>query len=351
MNPLVETLRRLVEIPSETGHEAEICRAVIDRLSAHYEPRHITRVGNSFVVGRRTGKPVVAVVGHLDTVPAQGQDGAEVRDGRMYGLGTADMKGGLSVMIHLLEDPAVREGPYDVVGVFYDAEEGPADRNGLEPTLQQVSWLSESWFAVVLEPCDRQIQIGCNGAINATVTFTGSSAHSARPWWGDNAVTKAGEWLAAMHRREPELHVIGGLEFREVMSVTRATGGIANNIIPSEFTLNLNYRFSPDRTIDEAIRHLITVAEGADSIEIADVAPAGPVDASHPMVPALTEASGAELASKQGWTDVARLGVHGIPAVNYGPGSAKQAHQVVEYVELDELTVVFDALREVLTTR
>jgi succinyl-diaminopimelate desuccinylase len=349
VSSLVETLTWLVDIPSETGQEEAICQAVIDRLSGAYGPEEFTRVGNSFVVGRRTGKPLVALVGHLDTVPSQGQGAADVRDGRLYGLGAADMKSGLAVMVHLLEDPAVVHGAYDVIGVFYDAEEGPADGNGLEPTLQQIQWLSETWFAVVLEPCDRQIQVGCNGAINARVTFQGASAHSARPWWGENAVTKAGEWLAAMHRREPDLFVVDGLEFREVMSVTKAAGGIANNIIPPEFTLNLNYRFNPTRTMDEAIRHLTTVCDAADSVEIVDAAPAGPVDASHPLVKALATASGSALASKQGWTDVARLGVHGIPGVNFGPGSAKQAHQVVEYVDLDDLDMVHSALRTVLT--
>ncbi|NIR36307.1 MAG: peptidase dimerization domain-containing protein, partial [Actinobacteria bacterium] len=72
---------------------------------------------------------------------------------------------------------------------------------------------------------------------------------SARPWLGDNAVTKAGEWLATMHALEPTPDVISGLEYREVFTVTRAGGGIANNVVPSEFRLNLNYRFTPSTTI------------------------------------------------------------------------------------------------------
>ena len=260
------------------------------------------------------------------------------------------MKAGLAVMIHLLEDEEVVTGPYDVVGIFYEAEEGPATGNGLEPVLQAEPWLSEAEFAVVLEPSDGQLQIGCNGAINAQVSFTGKSAHSARPWWGENAISKAGEWLSGMHLREAELHLIDGLEYREVMSVTTAHGGIAPNIIPPRFTLNLNYRFNPRRTIDEAIQHLMTVCEGADEVEIVDAAPAGPVEVGHPFIQRLRDVSGAELAAKQGWTDVARFGVHGIPAVNFGPGEAIQAHQADESVRLADLETVYSVLRHALSS-
>lgn len=343
---LVETLAWLVDIPSVTGDEARICTEVSERLAG----RPMTRIGNSLVVGEPSGRPVVLLVGHLDTVPAQGQGPAWIEGSRMHGLGTTDMKGGIAVMLHLLEDAAVSGGAYDVVGVFYEAEEGPSAGNGLEPVLRQVGWLSDAEFAVVLEPCDGEIQVGCNGVVNAQVTFLGKSSHSARPWWGENAITKAGEWMTGMHHRQPEPHVIEGLEYMEVMSVTKAWGGIANNIIPAEFTLNLNYRFSPRRTIGEAIDHVKTVCGDADRVEIVDAAAAGPVRADHAFVTALAQSSGAALAPKQGWTDVARLGGYGISAVNFGPGSAARAHQVDEWVELADLDHTFAALRTVLTS-
>lgn len=223
------------------------------------------------------------------------------------------------------------------------------DGNGLGPVLDANPWMTDAEFAVVLEPSDGQIQVGCNGSINASVTFSGSSAHSARPWWGENAITKAGEWLSAMHRREPELHVVDGLEYREVMSVTTASGGIARNVIPDRFSLNLNYRFAPDRSVDRALEVLGSVCADADGFEVVDVAPAGPVEASHPFVATLRRVSAAELAAKQGWTDVARLGVYGIPAVNFGPGRASEAHQKDEFVALAEIESTFTALRRALT--
>lgn len=267
----------------------------------------------------------------------------------MYGLGTSDMKAGIAVMIHLLEDPAVRNGAYDVVGVFYDKEEGPAAENGLEEVLDRVDWLAGAQLSIVLEPTDLQIELGCNGSISADVIFRGRSAHSARPWLGENAVTKAGDWLAKLHSRAPEAVVIDGLEYREVFSVTRATGGIANNIIPPEFVLYLNHRFPPIYDLAQAETRLRDVASGADEVVIRDRAAAGAVPERNEHLARFEEISGAGRAAKQAWTDVARLTNRGIPAVNYGPGEVAQAHQATESVPLVNLDRALEALRQFLT--
>ncbi len=346
---ILETLVWLVDTPSELGDEAAICSSLIDRLSAHYEGDAVVRIGNSVVVGRSTGRPLLLLVGHIDTVPSQGQPPAFVQYEMLHGLGTSDMKSGLAVMVHLLEDPEVREGPFDVVGVFYDGEEGPAAGNYLEQVLQTIPWLRGAEFAVVMEPTDLRIEIGCNGAINATVKFIGKSAHSARPWLGENAITKAGGWLAELHSREPELFDIDGLEYREVFSVTKASGGIANNILPPSFSLNLNYRFPPVFSVEEAVGRLRLLALAGDEVEIVDRAPAAPVPEGNRHLDRLIEVTGAERAAKQGWTDVARLAEYGVPAVNYGPGIVAQAHQVNEHVPVKNLDIAFQNLKRFLT--
>ncbi len=348
MSDILETARWLVGIPSVTGDEEAIADAIAGRLSDTHSPDEVVRIGNSVVAGRRIGRPLVLLVGHTDTVPSQGAPPPFVEDGRLHGLGSSDMKGGVAVMLHLLESDAVRSGPYDLVGVFYDAEEGPSAENGLEPVLEQLDWLSEAELAIVMEPSDSEIQLGCNGVVNATVEFHGKSSHSARPWWGENAVSKAGEWLALMHRREPVPVHIDGLEYREVMSVTMASGGIARNIIPDRFTLNLNYRFSPAKTLDEAIRELQTVCDAADAVIVSDTAPAGPVDRAHPLVTRLHEVSGAPFNAKQGWTDVARFGVRGVLGINFGPGETSQAHQANESLRITDLQQTLEALSELL---
>ena len=348
MNPVHKTLEWLVNIPSVTGNEGRIATAIAERLLPTWTLTSVARIGNSLVVGEPSGRPMIVMYGHTDTVPEQGNGTARVEGDRMYGLGTSDMKAGVAVMIHLLEDEAIRNGPFDVVGVFYDKEEGPSAENGLEEVLDRVDWLAAAKLAIVMEPTDLQLELGCNGVLNADIIFRGKSAHSARPWLGENAVTKAGEWLAELHAREPKLVVIEGLEYREVFSVTRASGGIANNIIPPEFVINLNHRFPPLYDLAEAESRLRTVAAAADEIVIKDRAPAGIVPEGNELALELQRITGAERAAKQGWTDVARLSERGIPAVNYGPGEVAQAHQVGENVPLRYLDEALAALGEFL---
>lgn len=346
---LSETLASFVDIPSPTGFEGRLCTNIASRLMRVRGDGAVRRIANSLVVGDSTGRPMVLLVGHLDTVPPQGQAPAKVDNDRLFGLGAADMKGGIAVMVHLLEHPLVRTGEYDVVGIFYEGEEGPASGNALEPILNRLDWLQDADFAIVLEPSDGEIQLGCNGVVNAEATFIGKSAHSARPWWGENAITKAVPWIDRIARIGPVPVEIEGLEYKEVLSITRAAGGIANNVIPGEFVLNLNYRFSPLRSVEEAISELEAMCAGADRLEVIDSAPAGPVDVAHPLVEEMRSVSGAALAAKQGWTDVARLGLYGIPAVNFGPGEAFYAHKVDESIALGDLDKVYETLLAVLS--
>ena len=349
MTALADTLAWLVGIPSVTGSEGRIATAVSERLLPIWTLSGVQRFGNSIVVGQRTGRPLISIYGHLDTVPEQdGNATLRVEDGRMFGLGTSDMKAGLAVMVHLLEDEGVRTGEYDVIGVFYDKEEGPAAENGLERVLEEASWLVESDIAIVMEPTDLKLELGCNGTMNADVIFKGTASHSARPWFGENAVTKSAKWLSKMHALEPVSHIISGLDYREVFTVTRAEGGIANNVVPSQFRLNLNYRFTPDMTADDARTRLLDVASEADEVIVGDSAPAGAVPEGNKHLLRLESLLGGERFPKQGWTDVARLTAWGIPAVNYGPGDPGVAHQAGESVVLQSLDVGYSVMRHFL---
>jgi len=337
LTDLVETVSWLVDIPSVTGDEAGLRDAIADRLRDLPQQS----VADSLVVGT-PNEGQVLLAGHLDTVPLQGHVGARVEDERVHGLGATDMKGGLAVMIHLAE----ALGPERVACVFYAGEEGPLSGNQLAVVLDAAPWLRAAAAAVVLEPTDRALEAGCQGAINADAVFIGEPAHSARPWLGDNAVTKAGEFLVDMRGLEPELHVVNGLEFKEVMSVTTAHGGVARNVIPSEFVLNVNYRFAPDRRPVEAVQRLHDVCAAADRVVVTDLAPAGSVDTDHPLFQRLIEHTGAPVLGKQGWTDVAQLSAAGVPAINFGPGETALAHKPGESVRISDLGWVYDSLLE-----
>jgi succinyl-diaminopimelate desuccinylase len=341
---LVDDLVWLIDIPSPTGAEDALRDAIAERLSG-LVPQII---GRSVVVGHRTGRPLISLYGHLDTVPEQDNLPARVAAGRVHGLGASDMKGGLAVMVALLEDESVRNGPFDVIGVFYDAEEGPAAGNGLERVLDEAPLLLASEFAVVMEPTDGELQLGCQGTINARVEFHGVSAHSARPWLGENAITKAGSWLAVMHERGWRDVEVAGLTFKETFAVTLADGGVAANMIPPRFVLNLNHRYPPDRSLEEAEAMVREVCTAADSVEIVDRAMAAPIPEDNPHLGRL-RGMVSTVSAKTAWTDVARLAARGVPAVNYGPGEVTQAHKQDESAPTATLEQCFEVMKEFLT--
>lgn len=344
---LLETLIEIVDIPSVTGDEAALCSWIEDRFSETVE---VVRVGDSVVVGRPSaGRPFYGLYGHIDTVPVQGDPSPILIGDRIQGLGVSDMKSGVAVMVELLRDDAVARADADLVCVFYDKEEGPAAENGLEAVLEACPWLLDASLSIVMEPTDLNLELGCNGVLNAEIVFSGSSAHAARPWLGENAVTKAGLWLAEVHDLEPEVFDIGGLLYREVFSVTKAHGGIATNIIPPSFTIMLNHRFPPVFSLEEAEARLREVAAAADEITITDRAPAGRIELDNAEVLRLDAIIARERVAKQGWTDVARLTSRGVVAVNYGPGEVAQAHQVDESMSIANLDVAFDVVRRFVT--
>jgi succinyl-diaminopimelate desuccinylase len=129
------------------------------------------------------------------------------------------------------------------------------------------------------------------------------------------------------------------------MTITRAAGGIANNIIPARFECNVNYRFAPDKTMSEAEAKLADALAGVDEWVVVDSAPAGRVEAANQHVERLAALTGAEEHPKQGWTDAARLSARDIPAINYGPGEVAQAHKVDESVPLDNMEAAFEYLK------
>ena len=357
---LVARLVEHVSLMCVTGDEG----AIADAVEGRYADHDVTRVGHSVVVrGPRGDRPLVAFVGHLDVVPPTDADRdvrVEDRDGTqvVVGRGTSDMKAGNVVAMRLFEEHAAREDRWaDLALVLYAGEEGPDEDNELTDVLAEVPGLADTALAVVMEPTDGQVQLGCLGGLHATLTIRGRQAHSARPWHGENALTRAGRFLAAFHDRAPTEVDVDGIPYRDVWSLTQAHADDGRNVIPGTLTLNLNLRFAPSRSLDDAEEELRrTVAEvaaatgaGDVEIEVVDRSPPAPPHRDDPVVARFVAAVGATVAGKQAWTDVARLAAAGIPGCNYGPGRTDQAHQRGEYVEVDAVVDAHDRLTAFLT--
>ena len=320
---LAERTLQLCQIRSPLGEEAEIAAYVAGQTGGE-------RIGNAVVCGRFRGdRPGLLLAGHLDTVPLQEGDlPARRQGGRVYGRGASDMKGALAVMIELWNRLDREALPLDLALLFYDREEGPIAQNGLLPALEKRPDLRKATLALCLEPTDLTLQLGCCGSLHATFTFTGKSAHSARPWQGENAVHKAGALLAWLKDQPPREVRAGELVYREVISATRIEGFTGRNVVPARCELNLNFRFAPGRTLEEAEAELLALAQrfGATAT-VTDRAPSGPAILDNALLQELRAVTAAPVEAKQAWTDVAQLARLGIAAANFGPGEQAQAHQ------------------------
>lgn len=354
---LEDTLFALLSLPSETGREGPIADWLVGRAA----DRPLRRIGHSLVVGDLAAtddRELLLLVGHTDTVPATDADREPRREGeQIIGRGASDMKSGLAVALSVLEDDELADARYRVVLVAYAGEEGSHAGNELGAVLAEVPQLADAALAVVLEPTDLTVQLGCLGALHAEVRFTGQGAHAARPWQGRNALTRAGVLLSALDSLPPTDVEVDGLVYREVITATQAWTGAddvrarnARNVVPDRFTINLNYRFAPGRTVGQAEDRLRELVGPLAEVFVTDRAPAAPPSRHSPAVATFIASAQADVAPKQAWTDVARFAEIGVPALNFGPGLTAQAHQAGEYVRWPDVVAAREVLARILVS-
>ncbi|GAA3577011.1 succinyl-diaminopimelate desuccinylase [Nonomuraea rosea] len=324
----------IVDIESVSGAERPLADAV-ERALAALPHLKVDRSGETIVARTELGRAGrVLIAGHLDTVPVAANLPSRVEGDLLYGCGTSDMKAGVAVALKLAATvPAPNK---DVTYVFYDCEEIEAERNGLTRVARdEPGWLAAD-FAVLMEPTDGVIEGGCQGTLRAEITVPGKRAHSARSWFGVNAIHGIEPVLARLNAYEARLPVVDGLEFHEGLNAVAVRGGVAGNVIPDLCVVTVNYRFAPDLTIEGAQEHVREVFDGFE-VSFTDAAPAARPGLTHPVAAAFTAAVGGTPRAKLGWTDVARFSALGVPAVNYGPGDPNLAHQQGEYVSLSKI--------------
>jgi len=345
------TLLEITSIPSPIGEEKALCDHVQQRLVRTLGERSVTRFRDSLIVRVRekAGAPKVALVGHLDVVRTTHDGPVRIEGDRLYGPGAADMKSGLAVMIELAERLDREQLPCDLTLVFYEREEGPFAENVLGPMLEEFELLRTLDFAICLEPSSNELQLGCMGSVHVTARFQGRTAHSARPWQGENAILKSARFLTQLAARAPVDVEVEGHLFREVITPTLAHGGRSRNIVPDQFEINLNYRFAPTRSAEQAADEVRSMLDGHAIAEPVDLSPACRPHAGHPFVKWLGACGVSAIKIKQAWTDVARFDQVGVPAVNLGPGLQSQAHQPNEYTDLPPLDDGYLILHKFLT--
>lgn len=342
----------LVDIPSESRHEAQIADIVEVALREQTTGFEVIRNGNAVLARTDYGHNTrVMLAGHLDTVPAadnvpshweRNEDGDI-----LFGCGTVDMKSGDAVFLHLA---ATVTPSVDLTLVFYDCEEIESSANGLGRIERELPEWLDADLAILGEPTAGLIEAGCQGTLRVVIRAAGTRAHSARSWLGDNAIHKLGAVLDRLAAYRARIVDIDGCEYREGLSAVRIDGGVAGNVIPDAAAVTVNFRFAPDRSPEQALVHVREVFDGLDvDIELTDAAAGALPGLDRPAAAELIGAAGGVVRAKYGWTDVSRFAARGIAAVNYGPGDPNLAHTRGEHVPVQQITDVAAVLRRYLS--
>ena len=351
LTDLFKLTHELVCIPSESFEEKEIVDFVADKLS-EAPWLNVTRIGDNLVAKTGDEKGMRLLLGgHTDTVPAQGNDQIRLSEDSIWGIGSADMKGGIAIMLSLALN--VPDSAVDMTYVFYAREEVAHKHNGLLEIEANQPELLIADLAILGEPTSGNIEAGCQGTMRFTLELKGERAHTARPWMGRNAIHRLSGVLTAIADYESRNPVIEGCQYREALQVVKVEGGIAGNVVPDSTTLTINHRVAPDRSLNIAekeIRDLLKpFMEPADELKVVDAAPPAKPGLPNPILASMIETHQLDVQAKLGWTDVAFFDQKGIPAANFGPGDATLAHTSNEQVERSSIDQCYLALKQIIT--
>jgi acetylornithine deacetylase/succinyl-diaminopimelate desuccinylase family protein len=365
-----DVLARMLRIPSVTGAEGELARALggwCREAGLEVELDEV-QPGRPNVLARWRGGggPSLVLTGHLDTV-AVGEDwtcdpfGGEVARGRMHGRGACDMKGGLAAaaaaLLNLRAAGAVPAGDVTLAAVVGEEEDSAGTRHLVERGLQ-------ADLAVLAEPTGLHLVTGNRGLLNYRLVVKGEPAHASEPALGRNAVVAAAGIVLELEALGHELAARSHPRFGPPsLTVGTIQGGTRPYVVPERCQIEVDRRLNPDESresaraqIEGAVRRAgergpqveVEVLDGPDYL-------AFEVPEDHEAVrrtAAALERAGVPLrlsawraASDAGFL-VQRLG---IPCLLFGPGSVEQAHRPDEWVPLAELEAAQRVFENLIT--
>jgi acetylornithine deacetylase len=297
---------------------------------------------------------------HQDTVPVEGMTIAPfepvIRDGRLYGRGACDVKGGMAAMIaalaRLAELPAA-ERPTVVLACTVNEEYGFTGAMALVRAWTSPARLipRKPDLAVIAEPTNLDVVVAHKGVVRWRCHASGRAAHSSRPELGDNAIYKMARTLTAIERYQNQVvgmlaaHPLCGLS---TISVGTIRGGASVNIVPDRCTIEIDRRLPPGETPDAARQHLVEYLAGQQlgftPEHDSPYMQGPPLSDEHNQTLAddltrlATEVAGPSRKIGVAYaTDAAFLSAAGVPSVVFGPGSIEQAHTDHEWIDLDQL--------------
>lgn len=384
---LTATLSELVAIPSVNPMGRDVAGPeffeyrVTDYLQAFFERLKIPWYRQSIeplrdnIIARIDGNETIANGGgvilfeaHQDTVPVDGMTiepwTPNVIQGRLYGRGSCDIKGGMTAMLGALarlatERPA--EMPTVVMACTINEEHGYSGANQLAEL-----WSDDGQnfiprrpdVAIIAEPTNLDVVVAHKGAVRWRCKTPGVAGHSSQPERATNALYRMARVLMVLQRYQDEVcptlsehHLCG----QPTLSVGVISGGLSVNTVPDACTIEIDRRVTPLETTQAAYEHVLKYLQDAPEIDF-------PVENEPPFLqgePLPDQENGplaeqlqatvnelfgsCDIVGVPYGTDASKIAKAGVPSVVFGPGSIEQAHTADEWLSLDELSRASEA--------
>ncbi len=327
----VALLRELVAIPSPSGKEETAVARLAEALRAEGLSPQVS--GRNLWVEAGSGRPVLLLNAHIDTVNPTGQWTRDPHKpveekGRLYGLGASDDKGAICAMAAAVVRHARTGGPGTVVFAATCDEETGGE--GLEVLRREIP---PSDAAVIGEPTGLRVATAQRGLIRIEAEAQGRSAHAARPHQGVNAIYKAMEDVQRIREmRFPREHPLLGFP---TVQVTMIRAGVGRNVVPPSCTFTVDARPTPYYDNDFFVMELRRRIRSYIHVLKARMTPVETA-ADHRFVVCALEATATQ--APVGFGGVSDLfHVRDLPGVVLGPGDPDQSHQPDESVPLDQV--------------
>ncbi|MGE4284600.1 MAG: M20 family metallopeptidase [Clostridia bacterium] len=373
---VIKLAQELVKIPSENpvGTEEVIGNFIFNWLKdLNVEvTKEEVEPGRFNIIARLYGEreqPNLVYIAHMDTVPAN--DGwnhdpfsGAIEDGKLYGRGSADMKGGLAAAMVAFKRIVMRKNKprRDFLLIASIDEEG-AEMKGALAAIEK-GWVNEKSYVIAPEPSGLKVMPAHKGPVWYEITTKGKASHAGNPQVGVDAIHAMTEILTRLKKSVSELTYDDIYLGKPTITISRISGGVKTNVVPDQCKAEIDLRLIVPMTIAEskaiiqgAIDEGIKKVPGASAVFKMLTIERPPIKAADdsPLVAAVAECikevtkKEAEFSGLPAYTDASIIAAKtgGKHCISFGPGNLAQAHTIDEYVPVEHLTLAANILTEV----
>ena len=347
MKKIIQLTTDLIKIQTTKDKPEELKKCI--SFVAKQLPKHLyvtkgINNGKPYITAtvKKTKKPKLLITGHLDVVEAEPEQfKPKIKNGKIYGRGSADMKSGAAIAIQIIKEEKEKD-----IGIMLTTDEEIGGEEG-------VGYLSKQWnpeLVIVTEPSDKKIAIKNKGVLWLKIKTKGKAAHGSEPWNGENAIDKLLEKYLQIKKLFPKPNKE---KWQVTMNLGMIKAGQAYNQVPDEAELRLDIRYTEKDDPDKILRKIKKIKD--IKVEVAQKQPIRNTAEKNPYMQKLKQAAQKitkqkiEFKKETGASDTRYFASKGITTADFGP-AGKNLHGKNEFVIVKSIEDIYKILKEFIRT-